>query len=633
MIAPRLSAVLVVGLPLLYAACGSDNLTLPGEGEPAHIAMFAGSGQSARVGSQLSPLVVRVTDTKDRPVAGAEVGFAFDDAAGGSTILPSSATTDADGQASATITLGDQVGAVNGHATVTVPQGASPVQIAFSATALPADAAGIEAVTGDGQTGQVGSTLAQPLVVKVADAFGNPIAGVAVTWSFTGGGSVSQSSTQTGQDGLTSVTRVLGGTAGPQTTKATAEALPGAPSVTFTHTATAGSASHVQKVDGDGQSGLAGTELPTALVVQVLDGQGNAVVGRAVTWVIGAGGGSVAPVNTTTDGQGKATTRWTLGPSVGNNTVNAVVSGVETVTFTATATAGSVSASKSTVKAQPASLIAGVGLSTITVRVKDANGTAVSGVSVSVSSSGTGNQFDPATAVTTDDNGVATFTFGSTVAELKTITAVAGGVTLDQKPTVTVVKANSSIRIMTHDNPSTVGQPITVNFTVSGDGGTPSGDVSVTAIRNSLQVASCNGSLTQGQGSCSMTLNESGNYTLLAHYVGDARFDSSDDTDTHQVLPATNQAPVANSDVYSTPGAGQALTVLAPGVLVNDTDASPLTAQAATQPVQGALALSSDGSFTYTPNLGASGQDSFTYTASDGSLTSAPATVTINITP
>jgi hypothetical protein len=50
--------------------------------------------------------------------------------------------------------------------------------------------------------------------------------------------------------------------------------------------------------------------------------------------VVGAGGGSVDSPNSTTDGDGEASTRWSLG-SDSPNTVNAVVSGVGVVTFTA----------------------------------------------------------------------------------------------------------------------------------------------------------------------------------------------------------------------------------------------------------------------------------------------------------
>src|SRR5204862_307510 len=75
------------------------------------------------------------------------------------------------------------------------------------------------------------------------------------------------------------------------------------------------------------------------------------------------------------------------------------------------------------------------------------------------------------------------------------------------------------------------------------------------------------------------------------------------------------------------------LTVIAPGVLANDTDVenSPLTAVLVSGPSQGALTLSSDGSFTYTPNADYNGADSFTYMANDGQANSNVATVSLTV--
>jgi subtilisin family serine protease len=95
----------------------------------------------------------------------------------------------------------------------------------------------------------------------------------------------------------------------------------------------------------------------------------------------------------------------------------------------------------------------------------------------------------------------------------------------------------------------------------------------------------------------------------------------------------TNATPVANGDAYSMV-AGGTLTILAPGVLSNDTDANgdPMTTALAGGPGSGTVVLSPDGSFTYTPATGFTGTDTFTYTASDGTLTSDAATVTITVT-
>jgi VCBS repeat-containing protein len=81
---------------------------------------------------------------------------------------------------------------------------------------------------------------------------------------------------------------------------------------------------------------------------------------------------------------------------------------------------------------------------------------------------------------------------------------------------------------------------------------------------------------------------------------------------------AQNDAPLAVSDNYSVNEDGT-LTVPAPGLLTNDTDAEtdPLTAVAVTQPASGSLTLNANGSFSYTPNANFNGSDSFTYQARD----------------
>jgi hypothetical protein len=94
------------------------------------------------------------------------------------------------------------------------------------------------------------------------------------------------------------------------------------------------------RVSGDSQSARVGNDVPVPLVVRLVDDQGSPVHDAAVSWVVGDGGGSVFPVTAQTDSAGLASTRLTLGPSAGTNTVNAVVSGVDIVTFTASATDG-----------------------------------------------------------------------------------------------------------------------------------------------------------------------------------------------------------------------------------------------------------------------------------------------------
>ena len=94
-----------------------------------------------------------------------------------------------------------------------------------------------------------------------------------------------------------------------------------------------------------------------------------------------------------------------------------------------------------------------------------------------------------------------------------------------------------------------------------------------------------------------------------------------------------NTAPVANDDDYSAIG-DLTFNAAVPGVLLNDSDADsdPLTAVVNASPTNGTVALNSDGSFTYLPNPGYTGTDSFTYHANDGIADSNIATVTITVT-
>jgi hypothetical protein len=99
-------------------------------------------------------------------------------------------------------------------------------------------------------------------------------------------------------------------------------------------------------------------------------------------------------------------------------------------------------------------------------------------------------------------------------------------------------------------------------------------------------------------------------------------------------IATVNQAPTAADNAFSLV-ATPSLAVAAPGVLAGDADpdGDPLTAVLVAGPASGSLTLNADGSFTYTPNTGFVGTDTFQYRASDGSLDSGAATVRIDVIP
>ena len=374
----------------LYAAaglagCSGDNLILPGEGAPIAISIVSGDGQADTVGRPLpGMLVVRITDSKNRPVQSQAVSFTTQINGTGARLIPDTAVTDADGQAQTRWELATAQGTQTVRAQVLGGTSADQVYVDLSASAAPDAPSTLMLLSGDAQNGTVGSQLAQALTVAATDRFGNGIDGVVVTWKALGGGTVSATSTGTGTDGRTLVRRTLGPIAGAQSTTATAPGLSGSP-VSFGHVATQGQAVALRMDSGDGQSELAGVTLPRALVVRLVDAAGNGVPGPAVAWAVAAGGGSVVPVGGTIGADGRAAAVLTLGPVAGPNTVFASAAGFSVI-FSATGTAAPqarITANSATTLSGPAGSPA---IPSPSVKVTDAGNNTLS---ASASASGT----------------------------------------------------------------------------------------------------------------------------------------------------------------------------------------------------------------------------------------------------
>jgi hypothetical protein len=135
-------------------------------------------------------------------------------------------------------------------------------------------------------------------------------------------------------------------------------------------------------------------------------------------------------------------------------------------------------------------------------------------------------------------------------------------------------------------------------------------------------------------------------YTPDAGYTGPDRFtfyafDGVNRSATATVTLEIEDAPPSPGPVqqdgsaytFAVQPGGTTSWSAAAGVLSAATDpyGYSMTASLVTQPAHGTLSLGSDGSFTYTPTTGFTGTDTFTYHVGDGTYTSDPATVTINV--
>ena len=285
----------------------------------------SGDGQTGVAGAQLAnPFGVEVRNQYDNRLPDVPVTFTV--TAGGGTLSTTSTTTDKNGRAQSTLTLGQQPG--TNTVTVTVA-GLEPVTFTSTGQAVPKT---LTKVSGDGQQGVAGAQLANPFVVEVRDQNGVAFADAAVTFTvIAGGGTLSATSTMADKNGRAESTLTLGQQPGTNTVTVTVAVLE---PITFTVTGQAIPKTRT-KVSGDGQQGVAGAQLANPFVVEVRDQNGSALAGAVVTFAVTAGGGTLNGTRTTTDTNGRAQSTLTLGLNPGTNTVSVSVAGIEgAVTFT-----------------------------------------------------------------------------------------------------------------------------------------------------------------------------------------------------------------------------------------------------------------------------------------------------------
>ena len=225
-------------------------------------------------------------------------------------------------------------------------------------------------------------------------------------------------------------------------------------------------------VSGDQQQAAVGAEIPSPLVIKVVDASGNAIQGQTVNFRVTAGGGSVFAGASTTNADGIAQERWTLGTVAGQEQIvearavdNTTGQALVFATFHATAVAGPAKALAIT--AQPAATVkAGDVLSRQpVVQLVDQYGNAVkqSGVNVTVAvAPAAGHTLEGTATVATNAQGMAQFT------DLK-LTGASGAVTLAfSAPSLTSVASNQFL--IAAGSPATL-EPL-VETTVTGTVGT-----------------------------------------------------------------------------------------------------------------------------------------------------------------
>jgi len=196
-------------------------------GAPGTLQITQGNNQSGNPGQKLPlPLSVHVADSGGNTLIGAAVNWQVL-TAGAVTLSNAESTTDNNGNASATATLG----AIGGVAQVQATAGTASATFTLNVV-IPT--VGIEKVSGDQQSVLIDNAFPSPLTVEVVDSSGNGVPDTQVNFQVTSGvATLGTSSAITGSTGQASTTVTAGATPGTIVVTATSFGF----SVNFTLTA------------------------------------------------------------------------------------------------------------------------------------------------------------------------------------------------------------------------------------------------------------------------------------------------------------------------------------------------------------------------------------------------------------
>ncbi len=275
-------------------------------------------------------------------------------------------------------------------------------------------------------------------------------------------------------------------------------------------------------VDGNNQTGSGGQLLADPLIVRAVDSDSRPVAQVRVDFVATAGGGTTDPASATTDADGRASSRWTLGTAAGTQVVEARVAGSDDIKArfngTASGPAGPALTTTQITSVSPSPSFPTQPV-VVAFRVTAAAGTpsgtvTVSDGTVSCSASAPGNQCSLAPPT----------------AGAKTLTASYAGSGSFAPSSATaqheVIKAASATALTSSPNPSSRDESVTFTAAVTSSFGTPSGSVefvegSCDAPTRTWSVESLDAA---GRAVFSTQTLSAGTHLMFACYLGNSTF-------------------------------------------------------------------------------------------------------------
>ncbi|WP_426000809.1 putative Ig domain-containing protein [Caulobacter sp. DWR1-3-2b1] len=465
------------------------------------------------------------------------------------------------------------------------------------------DPAGTTLLVNGGSTATVSVGATASVVVTVKLSSGTAVSGatVSLSGSPSGGSSISPSSATTNASGQATFT-VQGLQSGTVTYTATASANGTSTTSSNTVSVTFVGVRSAAQTTASVPSGTAGRA--TTVIITVKDSNGNTVTGAASGLSLTVGGSNTGATPSAITDNGNGTYSVTYTPAV---------SGVDTVAITLDGTAISGSPYSSTVAAAPTPpAITTSTLPTPVLGQAYSQTVATSGGTAPIAFTVTGGAL-PAGLGLNASTGVISGTATAAGAYSVTVTATDANSMTDAKTYTGTILAGVSITTASLPTPilsqaysrtlATSGGTAPVTFAVTG-GALPAGlsfNASTGVISGTATAA--------GAYSVTVTATDANSMTDAKTYTGTIA----------AVLAAPITGPVSTSVLANSS---------ANAIVLNLTGGASTSISIGSAAGHG-VATTSGLSVSYTPTAGYSGSDSFTYTATNASGTSSPATITV----
>ena len=172
-------------------------------GSPSLLSIVSGNNQTGNPGTAFT-LIAKVSDGCGQNASGVNVNWTVTQ--GTASLSQVQTVTSSNGSASARVTLG---------------QSAGPIQVTVSSTGIPSvvfnltnqiPVGGISLVSGGGQSANINSAFAAPVVFVVRDTNGNPVPGLVINMSVTGSATINPTSATSNAQGQVQTTVTAGAT-------------------------------------------------------------------------------------------------------------------------------------------------------------------------------------------------------------------------------------------------------------------------------------------------------------------------------------------------------------------------------------------------------------------------------------